>query len=59
MLIAFNIERFGIPFSEIWHPSINDILIARPQPEKPKDRFAVVVMIEEKEVGHLPIGKSG
>ena len=23
-------------YKEIWHPSINDILIARPQPKKPE-----------------------
>ena len=46
-------------YKEIWSPSIGDILTAQQQPENAKDRFAVVVINDGKEVGHLPIGKSG
>ena len=44
-------------YKEISIPSIGDT-IARRQPEHPKDRFWVFVMIDDQDVGHRPSGKS-
>ena len=37
-------------YKEIWNSSIGDT-ITRKQPENPKNRFAVTVMSDDKEVG--------